>query len=332
MKKVSIVVPVYNEEIIVEQLISRIQRSIDGLRYHFEILFIDDGSSDNTLRNLLKIQENENRIKIIKLSRNWGHQNAYNAGLDYASGNGVVFMDGDLEDPPEIIRTFLEKWEEGYEVVSAIKKSRYESRIKKMMFSFFYSIINFFSGVTIDKHSGMFSLIDEKVVRELRRCREKNKYYVGLRSFLGFKQTRIFYHREKRFAGKPKQSFRKLIKYAIDALFSFSFVPIRIIGAIGFCVMVIIVLLSIGLIILRVLHLKIWIFGQLPYGWTSLIMLNLFTFGVMSFFIGVVGEYIARVFEEVRNRPYFVVDEIFESKEELTKKCREKNEKPSNNC
>jgi dolichol-phosphate mannosyltransferase len=225
MKKISVVIPVFNEEAIISELISRLQKVTHHLPYDFEFVLVDDGSSDNTLFILLQIQKSEPRLTVLKLSRNWGHQNAYNAGLDYAPGNAVILMDGDLEDPPELIPDFIKKWEEGFDVVYALKETRQESRLKKFLFSIFYSILQSISDISMEKQSGMFSLMDKKVISELIQFKERNKYYVGLRYMLGFKQISISYNREKRFAGKPKQSFRKLINYAFNAFFSFSFLP-----------------------------------------------------------------------------------------------------------
>jgi polyisoprenyl-phosphate glycosyltransferase len=314
MKKISIIIPIFNEEDIVVELVFRIKKAISDLRYRFEIVMVDDGSNDGTLVKLLSIQANTPQLKIVKLSKNWGHQNAYNAGLDNATGNAVVLMDGDLEDPPEVIREFIKKWEEGFDIVTATKKSRYESRVKKLMFSLFYQLIKRFSNVSMDRQTGMFSLIDEKVVKELRKCNEKNKYYVGLRSFLGFKQVSITYNRDKRYSGNPKQTYRKLINYALNAFFSFSFLPIRVMTYFGILVLLTAFLLSFVLVTVRLFNLNFWVFRSLP-GWTSIVILILFILSVQIIFMGFIGEYVARIFDEVRNRPYYIIENVFESKQ-----------------
>lgn len=309
MKTVSIIIPVHNEEDVIESLLARLQSSLKPLKYSFRLIFVDDGSRDKTIEKLLDVQKRDPRVRIVKLTRNWGHQCAFNAGLDFSSGDAVIFMDGDLEDPPELIPDLLAKWEEGFSVVNAIKLSRQESRFKKFLFSAFYELMRVTSHVPIEKHGGMFSLLDAKVVRHLKLLRERNKYYVGLKSFLGFNSTKVFYHREKRFAGKPKQSFFKLIQQALDALFSFSFVPVRMIGVIGLTIIFLIIAFSVILIIARVGHIRIFGIDNIPYGWTSLVLLMFFLFGMLAVFIAVLGEYIARIFDEVKGRPNYVVEE-----------------------
>lgn len=313
MKKISIIVPIYNEENIVEELMRRILKSAGALPYNFEFLFVDDGSSDNTLSLLLDIQKKENRLKIIKLSRNWGYQNAFNAGIDYADADAAILIDGDLEDPPEIIKLFLEKWEEGFDIVYAVKETRCETRLKKLLFSIFYSLMERFSNVRVDRQSGMFSLMDRKVISELKKFKERYKYYVGLRAFVGFKKTQIFYHREKRHAGKPKQDIGRLINYGMDALFSFSFLPIRLLTYFGLFILFTITIFSVFLITIKIFKLQGWIFYDVP-GWTSIIMITFFILAIQIIFLGIIGEYIARIFDEVRNRPYYIVEKIFENK------------------
>lgn len=316
MKKISVIVPIYNEENIVEELMRRILKSAKTLPYNFEFLFVDDGSSDNTLNLLLDIQKKENRLKIIKLSRNWGYQNAFNAGIDYADADAAILIDGDLEDPPEIIELFLKKWEEGFDIVYAVKETRCETRLKKLLFSFFYSLMERFSNVRVERQSGMFSLMDRKVISELKKFKERYKYYVGLRAFVGFKKTQIFYHREKRHAGKPKQSIWRLINYGMDALFSFSFLPIRLLTYFGLFILFAITIFSVFLIAIKIFKLQGWIFYDVP-GWTSIIMITFFILAIQIIFLGIIGEYIARIFDEVRNRPYYIVEKIFENKEKM---------------
>lgn len=317
MKTISIVIPIFNEELIVEKLISRLQKATSGLQYHFEFCLVDDGSKDQTLKKLLELQKDEQRLKIIKLTRNWGHQNAFNAGICNACGDALILMDGDLEDPPEMIPDFLIKWEEGYEVVYTVKKSRHLNWWNKWLFNLFYKLLSLFSEVAVEQHSGMFSLIDKKVSDHLIKCKEKNKFYVGLRSFMGYRQISLPYDREARFAGVPKQNFRRLVNYAVDAFFSFSFFPIRIMTYFGIFLLMGILAFSITLVIGRVFDPSIWFFEDLKLlpGWTSIVLLLLFIAGIQIIFTGILGEYIARIFDEVRQRPYYIVDEIYESKE-----------------
>ena len=312
--KIDVVVPLQNEEGSVEELISRLQRVVQGINYNFEFIIVDDGSKDGTLQKLLALQSTDHRIKLIQLSRNWGQQNAYNAGIDHATGDAVVLMDGDLEDPPEIIPEMIKKWEEGYHVVCTVKKSRQRNLFYKFMFNLFYKLLRLFSDVPVDQNAGMFSLIDKKALGEVRKCLEKNKYYVGLRSYVGFKHAQILYHRGQRFAGKPKQSFKKLLNYASNGLFSFSFLPIRLLTSFGFVLMLALFLMSTILVVGYFLDLNLWFVGPLKAvpGWTSIILVIFFVLAIQIIFMGILGEYIARIFDEVRNRPYYIVEKVYE--------------------
>mgnify|MGYP001162239404 FL=1 len=312
--KIDVVVPLQNEEGSVEELISRLQRVVRDINYNFEFIIVDDGSKDGTLQKLLALQSTDHRIKLIQLSRNWGQQNAYNAGIDHATGDAVVLMDGDLEDPPEIIPEMIKKWEEGYHVVCTVKKSRQRNLFYKFMFNLFYKLLRLFSDVPVDQNAGMFSLIDKKALGEVRKCLEKNKYYVGLRSYVGFKHAQILYHRGQRFAGKPKQSFKKLLNYASNGLFSFSFLPIRLLTIFGFVLMLALFLMSTILVVGYFLDLNLWFVGPLKAvpGWTSIILVIFFVLAIQIIFMGILGEYIARIFDEVRNRPYYIIEKVYE--------------------
>jgi polyisoprenyl-phosphate glycosyltransferase len=318
MKTITIVIPLLDEEENIPTLYNRLNKTTLELDYDFNFLIVDDGSSDSTLENLLAIQKKDPRLKIVKLSRSWGHQNAFNAGLDHAEGDAIVLMDGDLEDPPELICEFIKKWEDGNDVVYAVKESRQRSLFDRCMFALFYKLMQRFSDIKVEYQSGIFSLIDKKVLHYLNSCREKNKYYAGLRSFVGFKQTGIFFHREERYAGKPKQTFRKLANDGLNAFFSFSFLPIRLLTYFGLLLLGINSIFSIVLIIGKMGDFQFWFFRQLHElpGWTSIILLMLFLLSVQIIFLGILGEYIARIFDEVRNRPNYIVDKVFNSQDE----------------
>lgn len=309
MKRIDIVVPVFNEADIIDALYSRISAAIQPLRYAFNLIFVDDGSVDHTCRKLEKIQEKDSSVTILKLSRNWGQQSAYNAGIDYADADAVVLMDGDLEDPPEIIPRMINEWEQGNEVVYAVKTRRKDPLLKKVLIRMFYKGMEWFANVSVDNQSGMFSLIDRKALNSLKICKERHKYYVGLRSFVGFKQKRIDYEREKRYANDPRQTFRKLINYALDAFFAFSFFPIRLLTYFGAMVIFCIVIMTFVLSINKLFGLHFILIAALP-GWTTLVMLICFILGVQIIFMGILGEYIVRIFDEVRDRPYYVVSEV----------------------
>lgn len=310
MKSVSIVIPIFNEELIVDELVSRIQKVVRELNFEFEFVCVDDGSKDKTLARLLDLQSKEPRLKIVKLSRNWGHQNAVNAGLDHATGDAVILMDGDLEDPPELLPQFLVKWQEGYDVVYGVKKSREGTIFKKILFWMFYKILIFVSDEKVVEHAGIFSLLDRKVVQQLRRFPERNKYYAGLRFLVGFNQVEITYNREQRFAGNPKQTFKKLRSDAVNAFFSLSFLPIRLLTYFGLFLMAGIFMVSAFIIILKVFDIQFWILRSLP-GWTSLALIGFFILAIQIIFLGIIGEYIARIFDEVRQRPYYIVETVY---------------------
>tara|TARA_B100000315_G_scaffold259151_1_gene313890 strand:+ start:1467 stop:2438 length:972 start_codon:yes stop_codon:yes gene_type:complete len=312
MKKIDIVIPVFNEEKIVDELISSLQKSTCNLNYRFKFIIVDDGSKDDTLRKLLALQAKECRLEVLKLSRNWGHQNAYNAGVDRSDGDALILMDGDLEDPPELIQKMINKWEEGNDVVYSVKETRQRSFFYNFMFNLFYKLLKLSSSVEVDHNAGMFSLIDRKVVNEVKLCTEKNKYYVGLRFFIGFSQARITYQRAKRFAGVPKQNFRRLSGYALDAIFSFSFLPIRLLTYFGLFVLFVLTVISIFIISGKIFDFRFLFFHDVP-GWASVVLLILFGLGVQTVFIGILGEYIARIFDEVRDRPYYIVEKVFEN-------------------
>lgn len=310
MKTVDVVVPLYNEENLVDELVQRLQKATDGLSYSFRFIMVDDGSRDRTLERIRTHQLRDHRFTVISLSRNWGHQCAFNAGIDYADADAVILMDGDLEDPPELIADFVRHWENGADVVYAKKNSRVESLFKKLLYRMFYSVMRRFSNVTIEKQVGMFSLLDRRAHAELKKCREHNKYYVGLRSFVGFKQVQICYERHKRFSGKPKQTLDKLLTLGMNAIFSFSFLPMRLLTSFGIILLGTIAAVATVLFFARLFRFSFWPFYVLP-GWTSLVLILLFISAIQLIFLGVIGEYVARVYDETRHRPHYIIDRIY---------------------
>ena len=313
MKNVDVIIPLYNEENLVDELVRRLKNATQGLNYTFRFIMVDDGSRDQTLDKILAYQKNDQRFTVIALSRNWGHQCAFNAGIDYADADAVILMDGDLEDPPELISDLLKHWENGADVVYAKKISRVESRFKKLLYRTFYSLMRRFANVTIEKQVGMFSLLNRCAHTELKKCKEHNKYYVGLRSFVGFKQVQISYERHKRFSGKPKQTLDKLLTYGMNAIFSFSFLPMRLLTSFGIFLLGTIASVSLILFVARLLRFDFWPFYVLP-GWTSLVLILLFISSIQLIFLGVIGEYVARVYDETRHRPQYIIDKIHTGK------------------
>lgn len=309
MKTVSIVSPLFNEEDTVELLVERLAAAVAGLPYEFEFIFVDDGSRDRTLERLLALHSRDSRIKVVELSRNWGFQCAYNAGLDTSAGDAVVLMDGDLQDPPELIPRLLEEWESGAEVVYTVKRRRKESWIKQAAIAMFYRLMQRFSNVEVERQAGMFSLLSRRAADELRACGEKHKFYVGLRSFIGFVQARVEYERDVRFAGPPKNSFTRLVNYALNAFFAFSFLPIRLLTYFGVATLAASLLAGIILVTCHILQINIWFFTNYEIR-TYVILLFLVMNSTMIVFLGIIGEYIARIYDEVRKRPNYIINKI----------------------
>jgi polyisoprenyl-phosphate glycosyltransferase len=309
MKSIAVVIPVFNEGHTIKELYRRLDEALRPVAYEISLIFVDDGSRDATVGTLADIQHSDRRVVIIELSRNWGQQCAYNAGIDYADADAVILMDGDLEDPPEVIPQLIAEWEKGHDIVYAVKTYRETRFIKKQLIKLFYKGMEWFSLVKVDHQSGMFSLLDRAAITMIKKCTERHKYYVGLRSYVGFRQKSITYARQKRFAGQSRQTFRKLINYALDAFFAFSFFPIRLLTYFGIAIIAIISCLCVALTVHRFFFYEMFPFSPLP-GYISLVMLICFILGVQIIFMGILGEYIVRIFDEVRNRPYYIVSQI----------------------
>ncbi|MBF0424434.1 MAG: glycosyltransferase family 2 protein [Magnetococcales bacterium] len=309
VESVSVIIPLLNEEESVDLLVNRLQAVADSLAYGFEFLFVDDGSSDATLARLLARQAEDSRIVVLELTRNWGHQNAFNAGLDHAHGDLLILMDGDLEDPPELIPELLAKWREGYPVVFTVKESRVQGRLRHFLTLVYYRLVRATSSVELVEQAGMFSLLDHNAAQHLRALRERNKSYPMLRSFLGYRQASIKYHRPQRAHGRPRQTLKKLLSDGLNALFSFSLVPIRLFTVIGFGLTLIFALLSVIILFVRITGTGFWIFYNVPGSAMAVIlMLTIASFQIT--FTGILGEYIGRIYDEVRGRPYYLVAAI----------------------
>jgi len=306
----SIVVPVFNEGEVLNEFYRRLTIVMDELKENYEIIFVNDGSTDNSLEIMKKLHSDDERIKIIDFSRNFGHQMAITAGIDYGSGKAIVTIDADLQDPPEIIPELIKKWKEGYDVVYGVRKKRKgESFFKKATALIFYRLLNRMTDINIPLDAGDFRLMDKKVANNLKKIREKNRYIRGLTSWIGFKQISVLYEREKRLAGHTKYPFKKMLKFAFDAIFSFTNFPLKIATYFGFLVAG----LSF-LYLIYVLYIKIFTNITIP-GWSSLIVAVLFLGGVELVCIGIIGEYIGRIGEEVKKRPLYVIKEVIDEDE-----------------
>jgi len=301
VKTLDAVVPVYNEEAILPELNRRLTDTLRGLSCEWRVIYVDDGSRDGTPGLLARFADDEPRVGVVQLSRNFGQQLAISAGLSMTSADAVVLLDGDLQDPPEVIPLLLERWQEGYEVVYALKRDRKESLPKRALFSLFYRILRRLSNVDIPADAGNFSLMDRSVVDVLNRMPERDRYVSGLRAYVGGRQTGVEFERAARYAGQPRQSPIKLVRMATDAFFAFSELPLRLATIMGFIVSGIAFL-----VLLNVLYQKL-ISGEAILGWASTMTAILFLGGIQLIAVGVIGEYIGRIYNEAKGRPAWIV-------------------------
>ena len=304
-KILSIVSPVYNEAENLGEFYSRVINATDNLNLEIEIIYINDGSQDSTIDIITKQRQIDNRITIIDLSRNFGKEIALTAGLDYSSGDAVIVIDTDLQDPPELIPKLVEKWREGYDVVNAKRiKRKGESLLKKVMSYIYYRLLFYLSDINVPRDTGDFRLLNKNALDALLKLREKHRYMKGLFVWVGFKQKEIEYEREARFKGKTKWGFFSLFNLAFDGLTSFSIMPLRLASTIGFLSALI------GFFYGAVIVFKTLFFHEPVAGFTSLVVLVTFFGGIQLLSIGIIGEYIGRIFNETKNRPLYVVKNI----------------------
>ncbi len=300
--KISAVVPIFNEEGNIEILYKHTRDTFKKIDKNFEIIFINDGSFDNSLNILRKIANHDKRVKVISFSRNFGHMSAINAGLTHSNGLKVAVMDADMQDPPHVIEKMYKKSQEGYDVVYGVKQKRKEGLLRKFLFRSFYRVLDNISSLKMPLDAGTFSVLDRKIVDIIVNLPEKNKYFSGLRAWAGFKQIGIVYNRGKRYKGK-EASFSRLFKLAMDGIVSFSFVPLKIASFLGFIFSAFAFILIIVLFVLK-------FFVNLGIvGWTSTITTILFIGGIQLITLGIIGEYLARIYDEVKRRPEYIIGE-----------------------
>lgn len=301
---VSLVVPVFNEQETLPKFYERAQAAMRQSGESYEILFIDDGSHDATFEILQRLAAADPTVRALSFSRNFGHQTAVTAGLHHARGAVVAVIDGDLQDPPELVPEMVKRWREGFQVVYAVRRTRRENVIKRSAYRLFYRLLRKLSSVDIPLDSGDFSVIDRRVVDLLNRMPERNRFVRGIRAWTGFKQTGFEYDRDPRFAGESKYPFSKLVRLAYDGLISHSFVPLRLATQLGFVISLVAFLLIVCFLGLR-------LFGnqELLLGWTSTVVIILFLGGVQLMSLGILGEYVGRIFDEVKQRPLYIVRE-----------------------
>ena len=307
-KKVSVVVPMYYEEKVADECYNRLTNVLKNIKnYDYEIIFINDGSKDKTLEILEDIVKKDKNVKVISFSRNFGHQCAVTAGIKYVTGDAIVIIDADLQDPPEIIPDMLKLWEEGNEVIYGKRKVRKgESAFKLMTAKMFYNTLNLLSDVEIPKDTGDFRLVDRKVIDVINSLPEHNKFLRGLFSWVGFKQYAYEYERQERFAGETKYPLKKMLKLASDGIISFSTKPLKIVGGIGiFSIVISFILLIYALIS------YIFKFNNLTAGWTSIMVAITFFAGVQLLSIWLISEYISRIYDDTKKRPEYIIDKTF---------------------
>lgn len=300
----SIVVPVLNEQENLSELYARLVRSLESAEPDFEIIFVDDGSRDRSLEILTRLAHDNARVAVISFARNFGHQAAISAGLDQARGNAVIVMDADLQDPPEVLAQFIAKWREGYDVVYAIRSHRKEGWFKRTSYAAFYRLLQRVANINIPLDAGDFCIMDRRVVELLNDMPERNRFVRGIRSWIGLNQVGLTYERAARHAGETKYSYGRLITLALDGLVSFSYVPLRVISIVG----IVISILSILLALIYTAQKVFW--GLSPPGFPTTIVAIFFLAGIQLITIGVIGEYVGRIFEEVKRRPMYVVRQV----------------------
>lgn len=312
MYKVSLVIPMYYEELVAEECYRRVSSVLEKMKkdYEGEIIFVNDGSTDKTLEILEKIAQKDKKVKVVSFSRNFGHQAAVTAGLQYVTGDAIVIMDADLQDPPELIPDMLKYWEQGYEVIYGKRKTRKgESAFKLLTAKAFYNTLNKLSDVEIPKDTGDFRLVDKKVIDVINSLPEHNKFLRGLFSWVGFKQYAYEYERKERVAGETKYPLKKMLKLASDGIISFSTKPLKIVGGLGIFSIVI----SIAILIYSILSFILkW--NNLTAGWTSLMCTMTFIGGMILVSLWMIGEYIARIYDETKQRPQYIIEKTINIK------------------
>jgi glycosyltransferase involved in cell wall biosynthesis len=312
---VSLVVPIYNEQEVLDDLHSSVSAVLDDIGEPWEIVYVNDGSDDSSLEKLLGYQSADPRVTVVELSRNWGHQPALSAGLRVARGDAVVLMDGDFQDPPEVIAKFVKAWREGAQVVVAQRRTRKERGFRRIAYPLFYRFMGFLSDFPIPLNAGIFGLLDRQVVDSINALTESNRYLPGLRAWVGYKTEVVFYDRHDRAAGRPKQTFWRLLKYALDAIFSFSYKPLRLSLVMGMGTACVAMLYGIFILVTRLAGVQLT--GPFVWGYTSTIVSVLFMGGIQLISLGILGEYIGRIYDEVKKRPLYVIRQVHSGAESM---------------
>lgn len=309
-KTLSVIVPMYYEEKVAYEFYKRLKNVVEKIDFNYEIIFINDGSRDNTLMILKDIANEDLNVRIIDFSRNFGHQVAVTAGILNCKGDLAVVIDADLQDPPELIVNMIEEWKKGFDVVYAKRKTRKgESKFKLVTAKYFYKILSNLADIDIPRDTGDFRLIDKNVIESFKKMPERNRFIRGMISWIGFKQTFVEYNRDERFAGETKYPLKKMIKFATDGIISFSSKPLKVMSSLGIVTLVVSFVILVYSIVSK-------LYGNTSSGWTSIMCVLVFFSGVQLVSLGIIGEYIARIYDESKNRPLYLVNEMINFKQE----------------
>ena len=316
--KFSIIAPVYNEEPVLHKLYERIAAVMDAVDPSWELILVNDGSRDRSAEIIAELHARDPRVRGINFSRNFGFQIAVTAGLDHATGDAVILTDADLQDPPEVIPEMIAKWREGYDVVYGVRADREgETWFKKFTAQLFYRLIDRITGIDIPLDTGDFRLMDRRVVNALTSMKEKSRFLRGMVPWVGFKQIGVNYHRQARYAGQSKfSSLAKMVPFALDAITSFSYFPMQLATYLGFAVATVSALAILIVIAMRLLDIQAF------YGQATTLVVALFLGGVQLISLGIIGEYLGRIYEEVKNRPLYLVQEKWGFENETTPESR----------
>lgn len=307
MPTVSVVIPCYNEEEVLPMLFDRLTRAATSWQYDWEVICVDDGSTDRTWQLLMEQHARDPRWRGLSFARNFGHQTAVSAGLFHVTGDVVVVIDADLQDPPEELGRFIDKWREGYDVVFAIREKRKEGIVKRFCYWAYYRIVAALASIQIPLDTGDFCVMDRRVVEVMKTMPERNRFVRGLRAWSGFRQVGLAYDRQARAAGEVKYSFRKLIQLAFDGIFSFSLVPLKAVSWLGFIASMIAMVGIVFTFIQRVFRSTFESLGMgPPSGYATIVIAVLFMGGIQLVCLGILGEYLGRIYDEVKRRPQWV--------------------------
>ena len=307
----SVIIPAYNEQEVIKETYTRLTAVMTGMGEPYELIFINDGSNDHTAQIIAGFCEQDSSVRLINFTRNFGHMPAISAGMEHARGQAIFVIDADLQDPPELFPQMAEKWKEGYHVVYGKRiKRKGESFFKRLSAKLFYRFLRRMTSVDLPPDTGEFRLIDRKVCDAVNKLPEKNRYIRGLVSWVGFKQIPVEYEREKRFAGMTKYPLRKMLSFAMDAITSFSYKPLKLATTLGFSISI-----FSFLYILYVIY-QHFFTDRTIAGWTSTIAAILLTQGIVLMILGLMGEYIGRIYTELQNRPNYIIQEIVEHTDE----------------